>query len=299
MKKVISIVVTFNRSNLLLHCIEALEQQTRKPDCILIIDNASTDNTYETVNMYNFSIPHIYKRLETNGGGAGGFYEGLKTAHELNEYDYFWVMDDDGEPHTNCLASLLDYSSEYDYMSPLVVDINDKETPAFQTLTESNITDIIKKYPNGIIQNHANPFNGILYSKEFLNKVGYPKKEMFIWGDENEYQARAISLGFTPVTIISALHYHPKDRLECYKDFMGRKNIIFVESQLRCYCKYRNFSYYLKTYKGYSNLLLYIFRYSYFFIISRRGDFKNLKLFYNAVSAALYNDFTGHIKFLK
>ena len=45
--KVSAVVVTFNRKELLIECLEALRRQTRPLDALYIIDNASTDGTEE------------------------------------------------------------------------------------------------------------------------------------------------------------------------------------------------------------------------------------------------------------
>ena len=43
---VAAVVVTFNRSRLLLECLQALLTQTRPIDRIILVDNASTDGTW-------------------------------------------------------------------------------------------------------------------------------------------------------------------------------------------------------------------------------------------------------------
>ena len=245
------------------------------------------------------TIPLTYIRLEHNIGGAGGFYTGMKRAYDTHLYDAVWVMDDDGEPDSKCLSNLLKYVDEYPYISPLVVCTDDDSKLAFGTLGSVDVYSLKDKYQNGIIFNHANPFNGVLLSNDFIEKVGFPKKEMFIWGDENEYEARGYSRGFTSITVLDAIHKHPKDRLVLYKDFLGREKIIWVESELRRYCKYRNTAYVLKTYKGWLNLIFYIFRYSLFFMINRRLDCKGFNLFLKAVSAGITNQFEGHWKYIR
>ena len=44
---VVAVLVTFNRLNLLKKAVSAVENQTRKPDHIVIVDNGSTDGTSE------------------------------------------------------------------------------------------------------------------------------------------------------------------------------------------------------------------------------------------------------------
>ena len=209
-------------------------------------------------------------------------------------------MDDDGVPSMKCLSELQKYLDKSSFISPLVCNIEKHSEMAFGTLKETNIDKVNALYPTGIVKNHANPFNGILFKRDLMDKIGFPKKEMFIWGDENEYEARAIKNGFEPMTILSAKHFHPKDRLVLFPDFLGRKNIVFVASSpLRCYCKYRNTSYVLVKYKGLLNLVFYVFRYLWYFIISRKFDVNNAVLFCDAVCDGIKGDFSNHNKFFK
>lgn len=45
MMRIAAVVVTYNRKKLLIECLEALRKQTRFPDTIYIIDDASTNGT--------------------------------------------------------------------------------------------------------------------------------------------------------------------------------------------------------------------------------------------------------------
>jgi len=46
-KRVAAIIVTYNRRDLLLRCIESIKNQSLAPDLIIIVDNASTDGTLQ------------------------------------------------------------------------------------------------------------------------------------------------------------------------------------------------------------------------------------------------------------
>ena len=45
--KILAAVVTHNRCDLLKRCINHLEQQTRVPDEVLVVDNGSSDDTID------------------------------------------------------------------------------------------------------------------------------------------------------------------------------------------------------------------------------------------------------------
>ena len=77
-KKVMAIIVTFNRKELLKESIEALLNQSYKNCDILVVDNASSDGTREFISGYIDNKKVIYKNTEVNIGGAGGFNFGIK-----------------------------------------------------------------------------------------------------------------------------------------------------------------------------------------------------------------------------
>ena len=109
-KRIACIVVTYNRKELLFNCIQHICNQSYRPETIYVIDNASTDGTLEMADKMKKIAQGLnfkYVRLEKNLGGAGGFYTGLKMAHESGKFDAYWVMDDDGIPEKNCLKQLL------------------------------------------------------------------------------------------------------------------------------------------------------------------------------------------------
>lgn len=82
MKEIAAVVVTYNRKELLKKNIEALLKQTYKEFDIYIIDNASTDGTYEYIKEYIDSNQIHYENTNKNLGGAGGFNFGIKKVVE-------------------------------------------------------------------------------------------------------------------------------------------------------------------------------------------------------------------------
>lgn len=113
MEKVIAVIVTYNRIKLLKECLNAVLSQTYKVHKIVLIDNASTDGTADLFikgGEYDKDVID-YRRMETNLGGAGGFYEGIKICRDM-ECDYVWIMDDDTIPYTDCLEELMSARSK-------------------------------------------------------------------------------------------------------------------------------------------------------------------------------------------
>ncbi|MGB9767171.1 MAG: glycosyltransferase [Sulfurihydrogenibium sp.] len=127
---VCAVVVTYNRKQLLIECLESLRKQTRPVQGIYLIDNASTDGTpdlllekgyinelppkslsepwekeFEIKNLTDGSPIRLhYVRMHENTGGAGGFHEGVKRAYE-KRYDWLWLMDDNTIPTNEVLIT--------------------------------------------------------------------------------------------------------------------------------------------------------------------------------------------------
>lgn len=317
-KRICAILVTYNRKELLLRCVEAVKRQTLKVDDIFIIDNASTDGTFDylisnniiskaniekesltDVSVKDFSI-HYYK-LSSNQGGAGGFYTGLRLAHTSNKYDAYWLMDDDGYPSEECLERQLPYLTKYDYVMPVSIDINNHMQLSWATRKQNaEKTTIYEELLNdwGLVMPFIFPFNGSLMSQKLVEKVGYINPKLFIWGDDYEHYYRCLRAGFTPVTILNALFYHPVNKAPTIPIMKGLFQIPYVDSELRFVCLIRNWAYINKTNKRYANLFKSFMAYSWLFLITQKGNISKYKLFFASFKDGLMNNFERHKKYL-
>ncbi len=260
MNNIAAIVVTFNRKELLSVCLNAVVKQSYKPQVVYIIDNASIDGTDQWIieNGYNGDISDIefrYIRLAENIGGSGGFYTGLKMAYEANDqFDAFWLLDDDGMPDAHQLEKLQKRLYERDYLSPLVVAKEDQSRISFGARPPIQEFLDEKGVKNGLIDNVAFPFNGVLYSRKLVEKVGYPVKDMFIWGDEANYHWRCKDHGFDSAVVIDAIHVHPADR-QPQMTILRKYKVVVPPQDWKLYCYVRNKMYNIQTSPSYRELM--------------------------------------------
>src|SRR5690606_21582933 len=107
-KKILAVVVTYRRPDVLFKCLEAvLINSTRKVDELHVIINSSDSETIEIIKSFlPLGITKISYEIFENIGPAGGFYFGLQRFLK-SDCDYVWLMDDDIIPENNCLESLL------------------------------------------------------------------------------------------------------------------------------------------------------------------------------------------------
>ena len=234
MEKILGVVVTYNRLDDLKICLRSLKSQTCHGFDIVVVNNGSTDGTRD----YLDSQSDIITIHQDNLGGAGGFYAGMKYMFE-NGYDWLWMMDDDGIPDENQLKELLKYGEVGNpVLNAIVVNKDDHSRLAFNRMRPVN------EYKDILTESVFCPFNGTFIHRSVIEKIGFIKKEMFIWGDESEYVKRIKTNGYTPKTLTSAIHYHPREKgkkLSVFP-FTNRPYILFKPTNLsRIY--YRNLGY--------------------------------------------------------
>lgn len=106
-KKIVAVVVTYNRLVLLKECISALLNSKCNTDILVIINN-SKDGTKE----YLDGLTSIYKNslfvynLPKNLGDAGEYNYGICEGMKYN-YDRIWIMDDDCIVNNDSLSVLV------------------------------------------------------------------------------------------------------------------------------------------------------------------------------------------------
>lgn len=99
-----ALVITHNRVALLMDALDAVAAQTRTPDAVVVLDNASTDATPAVL----AARPDvIVVRSNVNTGAAGGVAQGLAEVAARGPWDWVWVMDDDVRPAPDALDRLL------------------------------------------------------------------------------------------------------------------------------------------------------------------------------------------------
>lgn len=275
-KGVCAVVVTFNRKELLVRNLLAIRSQTFPPHNVVIIDNASTDDTTEYLKEEGFidklsvldlenveleshkkigGVLFTYFRLKTNLGGAGGFYHGQKYAFE-QKFQWTWLMDDDGFPSNDCLEVLVHSCKKYHLhaVNPLVFNEKDPERLAFGLRGVINTKDqaFNQGDENGLLFGTGSPFNGTLLSYQLIEKIGLIKKEMFIWGDEREYFYRILKNNYSFTTVLNASFFHPFSRTNYRSKLFGAITVATKPSHLEMNF-YRNQGFINSNYKNWAS----------------------------------------------
>lgn len=314
-----AIIVSYNRKELLLRCIDAVLSQTYHCSELLIVDNDSSDGTSEAVcqkfgynsflqrdiptfigNSNRTKIRYILK--SSNEGGSGGFATGLEISHKTGKYDAFWMMDDDGYPSQECLDQQVRYLNKYDYVMPVSIDIDDHSRLSWPTVLPGKSKTISYsqlKDKWGKIMSYVYPFNGCLLGSRLVDSVGYVDKRLFIWGDEYDHYWRCRTKGFDPITVINARFYHPSNKMTFVPIMFGLIKVPFVEAKWKMVCLARNYTYIYRHYNQKYKIPLKFLLYSWLFLVSRKGDFQGWKLYIYSVKDGFKERFDRHQKYMK
>lgn len=242
--KVLTIVVTHNRSKLLERCLDAINLQSDPTQDLLVINNGSTDDTEEILTKKN-----IWFITQENVGSAGGWHTGLKIGLEKG-YDACWLMDDDGYPHEQALKNLkLNFNQHIACLSSVVLK-EDKKSEfvfPFPVLSKNTMPKIfglprkiytlqkLKDISKNQLYPFAHLFNGALISMNAVKRIGNVNKDFYLMGDEVDFLYRLKEYGLV-ASSLNAFHFHPdvsKRQFNNYKIYFYIKNS-FILNSLYC-----------------------------------------------------------------
>lgn len=193
MNKIVAVVTTYNRLNLLKENIYALLGQDYKFLDVMIVNNNSSDGTEEYVRSLNESRI-IYYNTGENLGGAGGFSFGVKKAIEAG-YDFTWLMDDDTIPQQDALGIIVEkieiLKGKFSYLASTIYWTDGTLFPMnLPTLAADLKMDVKNIRDYKLLKIATCSFVGCFVNLKYAIKVGLPIAEYFIYGDDVEYTTR-------------------------------------------------------------------------------------------------------------
>jgi glycosyltransferase involved in cell wall biosynthesis len=213
------VVVTHNRRELLANCLAALRAQSRPPDSIFVVDNASTDDTAELLvrEAREPGIPLHSLHSARNVGGAGGFAIGMKAAVR-QETDWLWLMDDDSEPEADALRQLLSAAERVMSISEAPIGFLASRVLWRDGAHHAmNRTGRFSREPSpvaleGVVPADYASFVSLLLHRDAVLTCGLPIAEFFIGSDDVEYTWRLRRAGFTGHEVITSRVRHLTER---------------------------------------------------------------------------------------
>lgn len=214
MHKISAVVVTYNRQELLVASLAALEAQSHPVDRILVVDNASTD---DTANVVEARFPDVdYHRLDQNTGGAGGFAAGLAIAL-ADDADLVWLLDDDTIPRPEALLALLSARDRYGpetigLMASRVIWTDGRDHPMNTPRRRPGVSrdKVAAASAVGCIPIRSASFVSVLVDANLARQVGLPEADFFLWNDDFEFTTRLLRDSIGLYCPRSVVEHHTK-----------------------------------------------------------------------------------------
>ncbi|MEX0650072.1 MAG: glycosyltransferase family 2 protein [Candidatus Andersenbacteria bacterium] len=229
MKGLSVIIVNWNTGSLLKRCLESLSALPEKDliTQVVVVDNASTDDSVEQAKVDTYGIPVEWKQLKTNAGFAKANNVGIDwTLHAHGMDQHILLLNPDTEVQPAALLTMLnvlDRHGDVGIVGPKLFEPGGKfqaSVHSFPTLG-TLITVYLKLhslFPNSMkgqagisTETVVDEVKGAAYliRDETMDAVGPLDERYWIWFEEVDYCKRAQQAGwktmYTPNAAV--LHY--------------------------------------------------------------------------------------------
>ncbi|HTW86999.1 MAG TPA: glycosyltransferase [Candidatus Binataceae bacterium] len=247
--RVLAHVHTFNDAEFVERALDAIRRQTRPPDAILVVDNASTDGTLDKASSKDVAVV----RNSTNLGMGGAIGIGFARALE-QKFDWTWIVEPDGVPEPDALEKLLGFferlpplQKEQVYFLACRLGTGEKDYAPI-LLSEAGL-EFLSPNPNAnSCRCDCFLWAGSLFRMPAVAKIGMPSPDYFADLSELEFGYRAQQLGFTGYVVNASVLHHNLGRPAGYAIRLLRLGPLsfplFETSPLRAYYYPRNLLYF-------------------------------------------------------
>lgn len=247
-----AVIVSFNR---LSHLKQGMEAVLNEPICgLVVVDNGSTDGSREW--LATLEDPRLQVLTpERNLGGAGGFELGFREALGVFDPDWLVCFDDDARPAPGALARFLQQDLEgvegaaaaVYYPDGRICEMNRPSWNPFWhlwLLLRTVIGVVTGRSREGFhipdahyVADHpididSSSFVGCFVRREAIERIGLPRGELFIYGDDIIYTLSLTRSGGRHVFLPDVRFVH-----DC-STFSGK--VVSYSPLWKAYYTYRN-----------------------------------------------------------
>jgi glycosyltransferase involved in cell wall biosynthesis len=198
-------IVTRNREADLKECIESILEQIRMPDQILIIDNASTDNTYKIVHELN--VPSIKYVMCPDLGIS----HARNAALDSTNGDIICFLDDDSIAKKDWLYQIESFFEENTDVSAIqgyVGNYYPNHVPALLTQFQRNLNESISIIDGRVERTTFCAAGNLTFRKELLTRNNIRFDVRLKAGEEQDVCKRLKDFGGEIMYLPTAVVYH-------------------------------------------------------------------------------------------
>jgi rhamnopyranosyl-N-acetylglucosaminyl-diphospho-decaprenol beta-1,3/1,4-galactofuranosyltransferase len=200
-----------------------LSVQSRLPDEVIVVDNASFD---QTESMVKVNYPAVnYIKLVENLGSAGGYYEGIKRAAESS--DFIYTLDDDVSLKPDTLSEIINGFYRLEKLSPSKI---------------AAVRSVGERHPELLATRmEIYTWRGTLLKTSIVREMGLPSPDYFLYGEDLEYSLRLAKKGYSfywiPESICQERHRNQDGKT--YTEIFGKRSVRYLDP-FRLYYAFRN-----------------------------------------------------------
>lgn len=230
------VIPNYNGNRYLKQCLDSIYRQQYKNYEIIIIDNASTDGSYQWLMTYK---DIIIKQLDQNYGFSRAVNEGIKLA----KGEYVLLLNNDTELCDNFLEELLKVIEKDAFIfgvsskmiqyqdQTLIDDAGDEYTVVgwgYKRGDGNSVRDFVKE--ERVFSACA---GAALYRKEVFDKIGYFDENFFAYMEDIDISYRANIYGYKNFYCPEAKVYHigsatSGGRYNSFKIKISARNNVYV-----------------------------------------------------------------------
>jgi GT2 family glycosyltransferase len=187
------IIVNYNRRDDIRQALESVLAQDYPPQEIIVVDNASSD---DSLAMIKREFPSVICIELTKNIGMDGYSVGCRAARS----EIIFQMDNDSQmPETTVLRQVAEAfqsgPSDMAILATYVAEYREGKNTIAELRTRETRQGLIKSFGY-----HA---GGVAFRKAYMDQVGYYNEDVFLYGAELFVQLQAIAGGYS-------VYYAPK-----------------------------------------------------------------------------------------
>ena len=230
MKRVLTIIVTYNGLSWIDSCLGSL-RRSEYPTDVYLVDNSSTDGTPEYVREHYPEV--ILHESSENLGFGKANNQGLKYAL-TNGYDYAYLLNQDAWVQPETLGHLVDAmesNQEYGVLSPVQMNASMQHPDA--AFEEKCLKGPLSGYESGTV--YQVPFVMAAHwmiSRRALEEVGGFSPVFYHYGEDDNYLDRVKFKGMKVGFLAGTYAVHDRESRVLTKSFRMRRKYIMALSRI-------------------------------------------------------------------
>lgn len=197
--RVLGHVHTFNEEDVIDRSLQALLDQSYPVADVLLVDNASTDNTLNRTFAPNVTVIRHAENLLTSGAITTAMVYAIE-----HHYDWLWILNGDSAPRKDALEKLVELYSGFPpelqeqtwLLDALPVDATTRRANHGFRVTSRGLRQVVPRPGETFYECDATIWSGSVYKVPALQRVGFPRADYPMDIAEIEYGYRGRQAGY-------------------------------------------------------------------------------------------------------